>query len=364
MLIQEQIEKFRQNIVQISTPSGSGTGFYLREHNIIVTNEHVVSNFGEVVVDATGIENTLSYVLFVDKALDLAFLEPPEHIGDDKEPLKLGDQKVVEGEQVFAMGHPYGLKFTATKGIVSKAQRLQNNINYIQFDAAINPGNSGGPLVNNKGDVVGVNSFIIQGGDNLGFALPTEYLAESIEVYEPFRTKTVVRCPSCRNINTKQDLIQSYCPHCGIKTEFPNVDDYKPVGNAILIEEILKDLKKNVRLARRGRNQWEIEEGSALIKIAYSEQSGFIMGDAHLALLPKTNIHQIYEFMLVENHKMVDTFFSINGQDIILSFVIFDKYLNKETGLKIFNNHFAKADYYDDVLINEFGALEKNLEEN
>lgn len=363
MLIQEQIEHFKENIVQISTPTGTGTGFYLKEYNLIVTNEHVVATYGEVVIDANGIDNSLALVLFTDKAIDLAFIQPADELSNNKSELKISTKKVREGDQVFAVGHPYGLKFTATQGIVSKAERLQNNVNYIQFDAAINPGNSGGPLSNDNGEVVGVNSFIIQGGDNLGFALPVEYLLQTLDAYEVYRGKTVVRCSSCRNINEEKDLEQSYCPHCGTKIDFPKIDDYRPVGNAVLIEEIISELEKNVRLSRRGRNQWVIKEGSALIKIAYSEQSGFIMGDAHLALLPQNRIHEIYHFMLRENNEMVDTFFSVSGQEIILSFVIFDKYLNKKTGTKIFKNHFDKADHYDDILINEFGAIEKKLEE-
>jgi serine protease Do len=65
--------------------------------------------------------------------------------------------------------------------------RVRDGVKYIQIDAAINPGNSGGPLVNKQGEIIGVNSFIIRGGDNLGFALPVSYLREALEMYAPHR---------------------------------------------------------------------------------------------------------------------------------------------------------------------------------
>ena len=86
---------------------------------------------------------------------------------------------------MVAIGHPYGLNYTATQGVISKVDRIREGLKFIQIDAAINPGNSGGPLVNSNGEVIGVNSFIIRGGDNLGFALPVNYLKEALKLYLP-----------------------------------------------------------------------------------------------------------------------------------------------------------------------------------
>ena len=87
-----------------------------------------------------------------------------------------------DGEVVVAIGHPFGLNYTATQGVISKVDRIRDGVKYIQIDAAINPGNSGGPLVNKEGEVIGINSFIIRGGDNLGFALPVSYLKEALDL--------------------------------------------------------------------------------------------------------------------------------------------------------------------------------------
>jgi len=75
-----------------------------------------------------------------------------------------------DGDAVVAIGHPFGLNYTATQGVISKVDRIREGLKYIQIDAAINPGNSGGPLVNMSGEIIGVNSFIIRG--EITWALP------------------------------------------------------------------------------------------------------------------------------------------------------------------------------------------------
>src|SRR5205814_7233075 len=122
--------------------------------------------------------------------------------------------EVQDGDEVLAIGHPYGLNYTATQGVVSRADRVQQGIHYIQIDAAINPGNSGGPLVNEEGEVLGVNTFIIKGGDNLGFALPVSYLKEALDQYLPIKGETAIRCPSCGTVVTEKTLDNGeYCPN-------------------------------------------------------------------------------------------------------------------------------------------------------
>src|SRR5574338_619774 len=94
-------------------------------------------------------------------------------------------EETKDGDVVVAIGHPFGLNYTATQGVISKVDRIRDGVKYIQIDAAINPGNSGGPLVNKNGEIIGINSFIIRGGDNLGFALPVNYLREALLLYQP-----------------------------------------------------------------------------------------------------------------------------------------------------------------------------------
>ncbi|RPI17217.1 MAG: serine protease [Ignavibacteriae bacterium] len=361
---QEIINQFQPIIIQIATPQGTGTGFYLKDRNIIVTNDHVVKGNFEVVISGKNFQKVMAPVYFNDPKYDLAFIAAPAGIDLPEVHLQT-EHPVHDGDQVIAIGHPYGLNYTATEGIVSKAERLQRGISYIQIDAAINPGNSGGPLVNKYGEVVGVNTFIIAGGDNLGFALPVKYLIESLDEYLPYYGKVVTRCLSCSNMVTPENIEGEYCPFCGAKVELPAIkkeEEYKPVGAAAIIETILEQLGKDVKLSRRGPYRWEIQEGSANIYISYQE-NGFIIGDCFICTLPKTNIGAIYELLLRQNYDLEDVMFSVNNQDIILSTLIFDQYLTYETGLATFKDLFRYADYYDNLLVEQYGAVPRAPQE-
>jgi len=357
--VKEFIEQYKEAIIQIATPYSTGTGFYLKHPNLVVTNEHVVRGNKEVVINNPVLEKQLSRVLFSDPKYDLAFLEikggpkmPEVHLSANK--------KVAEGDRVIAIGHPFGLKFTATQGIISNSRHLQNDINYFQHDAALNPGNSGGPLVNTKGDVIGVNTFIIRDGDNIGFSLPVKYLNQTIQEFQAAKGQVGVRCFSCSNLVFEETLEKGYCPYCGTKLKLPSqVEEYEATGVAKSIEVMLEKSGYKVELSRKGPNNWEIQQGSAKINIAYYEKTGLITGDAFLCLLPKKNIKPIYEFLLKQNYEMEGLTFSLRGRDIILSLLIYDRYLNADTGQKLFKHIFAKADYYDDILVEKFGASQR-----
>jgi serine protease Do len=355
---QEIISFFQPAIIQIATPFGTGTGFYLKDFELIVTNDHVVRGSSEAVISGKLFEKTLAPILFNDSKYDLAFIKPPDNINF---PFLLLAKNAAfhDGEEVIAIGHPFGLKYSATEGIISNANRLHNGLKYIQIDAAINPGNSGGPLVNTSGEIIGVNTFIISGGDNLGFALPVDYLVETLEEYKPFSGASAIRCSSCTNIITEETIEDGYCPNCGAKAEITKLKkegNYKPSGASAIIEKIISTLGKDVKLARSGPYAWEIEEGTAKILINYNE-SGFIVGDAFICRLPKQNIGPLYEFLLKENYTLSGISFSVSGQNIILSFLVYDQYLTFETGTEMFRNLFSRADYYDNLLVEQFGAL-------
>ncbi|MCS7073104.1 MAG: trypsin-like peptidase domain-containing protein [Bacteroidia bacterium] len=359
---QDVIEHYKGLIIQISTPQSTGSGFYLKDYGLIITNYHVIKGFTEVTISGQKFKNTLSQVLFTDAKHDLAFLHPPE--GVDMPHARIPEEgNVRDGDVVIAIGHPFGLSFTSTSGIVSKARRLKNGIDYIQIDAAINPGNSGGPLVNVRGEIVGVNTFIVAEGDNLGFALHIDHLRDALKEYYPYKGQLAVRCHVCNTIVTHENIDDKYCPSCGTEITLPKTEDnYVPTGIAAIIETILNQMGKEVKIARRGTNNWEIEEGSAKIWISYNQDSYFVIGDATLCSLPKTNISAIYEFLLRENYNLKSLTFSVNNNHIMLSFIIYDEDLTVETGLAAFRNLAEKADYYDNILIEKYGAIPRQEE--
>ena len=130
------------------------------------------------------------------------------------------------------------------------------------------------------------------------------------------------------------------------------------------IEEILKELGKDVKLARSGTNRWEVKEGSAKIKITYSPENYFIAGDAYLCQLPPdgTKIKPLYQFLLQENYRMNGLVLSCASQNVILSCVIYDLDISKELGADMFNTLFKNADHYDDLLKTQYGCVDR-LEE-
>lgn len=362
----EIINLYQNAIIQIVTLTGTGTGFYLKSYGLIVTNNHVVDNTPEVTIAGKSFDKTLSRVWYTDTQHDLAFLEPPA--GAELTEVKLGNYEAMkDGDNVIAIGHPYGLNYSATQGVISKVDRIRDGEKYIQIDAAINPGNSGGPLVDYNGDVIGVNSFIIKGGDNLGFALPVSTLQEALDLYAPYKGHAATRCSNCDYLVTADTIDNDkYCPRCGSEVKLPQVPEKEVelMGVAKLIEDILKELGKDVRLARDGVNIWSVKAGSAKVKISYNPDNYFIAGDAYLCQMPADaqKIKPLYQFLLQENNKPNGLVLSCVKNNIVLSRLIYDLDMTQESGVLEFKNLFEQADYYDDYLKETFGCLAR-LEE-
>lgn len=348
------LENYIENIIQIMSPYGTGTGFIIDD--LIITNSHVVSGLKEVVVSSKQIKRTIAKVVYDDPYYDLAFIKID--LKTPKNPLKLTSKSVEDGNTTIAVGHPYGLNYTATEGIVSRASRLQGELEYIQIDAAINPGNSGGPLLNVEGDVIGVNTFIIQNANNLGFALPYFYVQEALDSFKKIDQDNVIKCSSCKNQILEDEIKDNYCPKCGSKLEVARLraKGYKPSGSTKLLENIFDSIGINVTLARRSQSSWRVDHGSARIEINYYE-NGIIIGDSKLCGIPQENIEELYDYLLHENDKLSYLQFSINENNIYLSHLIVDSSLTKKEGEIAFKRLLEYSDKYDSLLIEKFGAI-------
>ncbi len=355
--MQQIINTYKDIVIQIATPYSVGTGFYLKEPNLIVTNNHVVEGNQEVVIEGRAFGKRLVKVIYTDKKFDLAFLEPEGELLIEGVQLGVAHTQQ-EGDAVVAIGHPFGLKYTATQGILSNVRHKHNDLVYYQHDAAINPGNSGGPLVNQHGEVIGINTFIIRDGQNLGFSLPASYLQETIADFLKRERVMAARCTSCLNVVFEDTIEGGYCPNCGAAIELAlKSDSYEPAGVRRTIEEILTKMSYNVALARTGPSAWEIERGSAKITINYMEAEGMISGHAVLCHLPKENIKPIYDFLLRENFTIEGLSLGVNEQEIVLTSLIFDRYLHTDTAIVLFQNLIEKADFYDNILVEQYGAM-------
>jgi len=172
------IEQVVDSVVSIRTNVAQGTGFIITDDGYIVTNAHVL--YGAIYANAItpDQEKIPMDLIGYDIDIDLALLKVDGNYDYlDFESI----ENVYVGEKVIAIGNPLGLLFSVSEGIVSGKNRVANDIpGYIQTDAALNPGNSGGPLINKEGKVIGINNFKISGGENLGFALQSNYIIEKV----------------------------------------------------------------------------------------------------------------------------------------------------------------------------------------
>jgi len=153
--------------------SGMGSGFIISDDGYILTNFHVVKNAFKIIVKTKDNKECIAKLVGKDTYSDLAVIKINEK---DLKPALLGDSSTIRpGEWAIAVGSPQGLDHTVTLGIVSALSRQipeLSNVSFIQTDAAINPGNSGGPLLNIKGEVIGINTAIMGTAQNIGFAIP------------------------------------------------------------------------------------------------------------------------------------------------------------------------------------------------
>jgi serine protease Do len=168
-------------------PRGVGSGFIVSADGFVMTNAHVVEGADEVIVTLTDKREFKARIVGSDRRTDVAVVKI-EAAGLPS--VKLGDaSRVRVGEWVMAIGSPFGLENTVTAGIVSAKQRDTGDyLPFIQTDVAINPGNSGGPLINMRGEVIGINSQIYSrsgGFQGISFAIPID---EAVRVADQLRT--------------------------------------------------------------------------------------------------------------------------------------------------------------------------------
>ena len=158
---------------------GQGSGFILDKQGLILTNNHVIDNAQRVEVTLSDKHKYKAQVIGIDKNHDLALIKIQ---APNLQPATLSDSNgLTVGQKVYAIGNPFGLNGTMTRGIISSIRSIrgpQNNPieDAIQTDAAVNPGNSGGPLLNSRGEVIGITTLIASNGadqsSGIGFAIP------------------------------------------------------------------------------------------------------------------------------------------------------------------------------------------------
>src|SRR3989344_175967 len=182
------IERVIRGVVTISTDTSAGSGFIVHSGGYVVTNQHIIDKARFVTVKTYDGQSYDAQLVGSDASADVALLK----ITGVFDHINLGNSDEMQiGEKVIAIGNPLGLSFTVTEGIVSALDREGPNgrLNYIQTDVTLNRGNSGGPLINRKGEVIGMNNFKIGDAEALGFALESNAIKEAVN---GFVNKTLV----------------------------------------------------------------------------------------------------------------------------------------------------------------------------
>lgn len=169
-----------------SRPLALGTGFIIDEQGLILTNNHVIAGADEIKISFTEDDNekqTDAVIVGRDPELDLALIKVKTN--RKLTAISLGDSDALQvGEYVMAVGNPFGQGHTVTHGIISAKGRKSPDLalaNYIQTDTPINPGNSGGPLVNLRGEVIGINNAIDARAQGIGFAIPSNMVKSVLQ---------------------------------------------------------------------------------------------------------------------------------------------------------------------------------------
>lgn len=165
-------DKIRDSVVTVMVEKRMGTGFIVNDQGVIITNKHVLDKATAAKIKLANGDELPAQLTLTDPRHDLLLLKV------DRPHLPAvtfaSSAKLKQGSEVAALGAPFGLSDTLTKGIVSAADRDIDGQKFIQIDAALNQGNSGGPIINEQGQVVAVATLVAKKAENMGFAIPSD----------------------------------------------------------------------------------------------------------------------------------------------------------------------------------------------
>jgi Do/DeqQ family serine protease len=177
-------DRFFEGMPRRRQQASLGSGLIIDKRGLILTNNHVVKDADEITVKFANKQEAKGKVVGTDPKTDLAVIRVSAK--EDLPVATLGNSDTLHvGEWAIAIGNPFGLDHTLTVGVISATGRSEVGIaayeNFIQTDASINPGNSGGPLLNVRGEVIGINTAIVASGQGIGFAIPVNMARKVME---------------------------------------------------------------------------------------------------------------------------------------------------------------------------------------
>jgi len=215
--VRDLVKQIGEAVVQVRTPGGLGSGFFINADGYLITNFHVIEGETQITVEVyrqvDGQLDQETYrqvrIVAINKFEDLALLKIDDPNAPKFKYVTLGSTDTLNvGDPVFAIGSPMGLQRTVTSGIIStKTRELEGQL-YLQTTTQINPGNSGGPLFNMAGQVVGVTNMKIMFGEGLGFAIPVELVKNFLDHRDAFAYSTDNPSSPYRYLPPPSNLIQ------------------------------------------------------------------------------------------------------------------------------------------------------------
>lgn len=289
----------QKSIFKIHTSDGSGSGFYIKEKDIVVTNYHVINGFRQVAIENINKERALAKVIMVNPYTDIAFLKSEKTF--DASGIKINpNTRINIREQVFVHGYPFGMPYTVTEGIVSSPEQLVEGRKLVQTDAAVNPGNSGGPILNANDELVAVTCSKFTNADNTGFGIPLKTLLDDINSLDSITDYNAFyfKCDSCGNLITQKT---EYCSNCGNTIDvkvFSEVETKSFITT--FVEDALLKADINPVIARSGQEYWEFHYGSSLIRI-FLFNKDYLYATSPLNELPKQNVEGLLKYILGNN---------------------------------------------------------------
>jgi hypothetical protein len=232
---EELIARAKPAVVLLRGPQLSGSGFFVNDSGLIATNAHLTGSLTELTAILSTGQQLEAQVVYLNSDMDIALLHAPLPATGSSFPYLLLAEpgSIAQGDTVFAIGHPAdGMPFSVTKGIISAVGKLSSSSDqtWIQTDAAINPGNSGGPLLNARGEVIGITTEKPSGNSAAGiaFALSAAHLSVALKDFSLNKNSVVEKLSSPADPS-------SSAPQAG----FGKVHFEKPEGESVYIDHRL-----------------------------------------------------------------------------------------------------------------------------
>ncbi|MDR0295707.1 MAG: trypsin-like peptidase domain-containing protein [Prevotellaceae bacterium] len=341
-------------VFKVNHAGGSGTCFYLKKHNLFITNFHVVEGFHELSIENTDKDRFLAKVVLINSVADLAFLSTENDFTHLPE-LELNVERDVSiGEHINVVGYPFGMPYTITDGTVSSPKQLMEGKTYIQTDAAVNPGNSGGPMFDESSKVIAVTVSKLNNADNMGFGIPATVLNEMLSHATAIdRSQFAVECSSCHNLITTKT---QYCSSCGNKIDDKLFNKYSLTDLAVFCEEAISDMGINPVLARVGNESWRFHRGSSEIRLFVYDKS-YLFATSPINIMPKQKLEPLLRFLLSTDTKPF--ILGIYNNEIYVSYRVYLSDVlsdEKEKVKKNITDLAQKADDLDNYLNETFGC--------